>query len=219
MTGGTGNILCRAENSIIPLNNGTLTKISGSGDAEISFSAANVDSDNPLWDSDNNKMSFIPYANEYCGGKVDIVYTLLSWNNMTSGMTDFSAIIEQVKIFADTLHKEYPNAKLRLMGIQHPSVTGGMGANYGATGRGAADAYGMAVSALNLNEAYQDFANLPGYSDFVTFVNVSAQFDTEFNMPYTEAKVNVRNSKTEMLGTNGVHPINDGYMQIADIVF
>lgn len=221
VTEGEGNILCSVSSlTPAPSASGTLTKTSGNGDDSISYSSVEEDSQNPLWDNDNDKMSFIPYANKVSDGRIDVVYTLLSWNGQSAGRTDFSSVIAQVKIFADTLHAEFPNAKLKIMGIQVPSVNGGMGSSYGATGTSYADGYGMVVTALNQNKAYQDFANSDGYSDFVEFVNVSSQFDSEYNMPYKDNPVNVRNSSvTEKVGTNGVHPSENGYLQIGDIVY
>jgi hypothetical protein len=156
------------------------------------------------------------------------VYTLLSWNGQSPWKTDFSSVISKIKTFADTLHAEYPNAKLKIMGIQVPSVTGGMGASYGAGGTGYADGYGNVITALNQNDAYQKFANsneLSGvsgdaYNTFVEFVNVSSQFDSDYLMPYSEVPVNTRLSTvTEMRGTNGVHPSTAGYNAIGDIVY
>ena len=129
-------------------------------------------------------------------------------------------MLNQIKIFADTLHAEFPNAKLKIMGVQVPSVRGGMGANYGATGTSYADGYGMVVTALNQNDAYQEFANRPEYSGFVEFVNVSAEFDTEYNMSHAERAVNTRNTGvTEWVDTNGVHPDNNGYLSIGDVCY
>lgn len=220
VTEGNGNILC--ENTYIetpPQDSGTLTKISGEGDDSISFTSYIRESQNPLWNDEEEKMSFIPYANSVSNGQIDVVYTLLSWNGQSPHRTDFSSVIEQIKIFANTLHEEFPNAKLKIMGVQVPSVNGGMGANYGATGTSYADGYGMVVTALNQNKAYQDFANTKEYSDFVEFVNVSSQFDSEYNMPYAEKSVNVRSNIKENIGTNGVHPSDEGYYQIADVVY
>ena len=220
VTAGSGNILCSASSlTPAPTDSGTLTKSSGTGDSTITFSSYSQDTQNPLWDYGANKMTFIPYANTVADGNIDVVYTLLSWNGQASGKENFSDVIAKIKIFADTLHSEFPNAKLKIMGIQVPSVNGGMGANYGATGTSYADGYGMVVTALNQNKAYQDFANSEGYKDFVEFVNISAEFDTEYNMPYSETNVNTRSTVKEKRGTNGVHPSTEGYYQIADTVF
>ena len=220
ITDGSGNILCSVSSlTPTPTASGTLIKSSGAGDDNITFTSYSQDSANPLWDSNANKMTFIPYANKYASGNIDIVYTLLSWNGQIPGKENFSDVIAKIKKFADTLHSEFPNAKLKIMGIQVPSVNGGMGANYGATGTSYSDCYGMAITALNQNKAYQDFANSEGYKDFVEFVNVSAEFDTEYNMPYAEVNVNTRSTIKEKRGTNGVHPSDEGYMQIADVVY
>lgn len=219
ITEGTGNILCSTTTETTPDPSGTLTKKEGSGDATITYSAVSEDSRNPLWDTAQNKMSFIPYANEVADGRVDVVYTLLTWNGLSSGKTDFSSIIEQIKVFADTLHAEFPNAKLKIMGVQVPSVRGGMGSSYGATGGAYADGYAMVVTAFNMNKAYQDFANQEEYKDFVEFVNVSSQFDTEYSMPHSDKAVNTRSTVKEWVDTNGVHPSNEGYYQIADVVY
>ena len=220
VTEGSGNILCSVPTLLpTPTTSGVLMKESGNGDNEINYTSVSEDSQNPLWDYSANKMTFIPYANQYAGGTIDVVYTLLTWNGQTPGREDFTGIIEQIEIFANTLHSEFPNAKLKILGIQIPSIRGGMGASYGATGTSYADGYGMVITALNLNKAYQDFANREEYVDFVEFVNVSSQFDTEYNMPHIEKAVNTRNSVTEWQDTNGVHPSNAGYLQIGDIVY
>ena len=220
VTSGSGNILCSVSSlTPTPLASGTLTKSSGNGDASITYSSVSEDTQNPLWDSANNKMSFIPYANAYCNGQIDFVYVWLGANGLASGQRDFTSILADVKTFADTLHTEFPNAKLKIMGEALPSHRGGMGANYGASGYWA-DEYGMLLAFFNLSDAYQGFANQSEYSSFVEFVNVATQFDIDFNMPHTEKAVNVRNTEvTEWIDTNGVHPALSGYMQVADVVY
>lgn len=218
VTDGTGNILCGTSNASVKPTGSTLTKSSGEGDAGVTFSAWSDDTQNPLWK--DGAMTFVPYVDKYCGGTVDFVYTLLSWNGQSPHKTDFSAVIAQITNFARTLHSEYPGAKLKIMGVQVPSVTGGMGANYGATGTSYADTYGMVVTALNQNKAYQDFCNQDEFKAYCEFVNVSSQFDSEYNMPYAVRPVNSRWSEaTERIGINGVHPSEAGYQQIGDIVY
>ena len=65
VTNGSGNILCLVSGSNAPLASGTLTLSQGGGDSSISYSSYQIAPTNPLWDAANNKMSFIPYANEY----------------------------------------------------------------------------------------------------------------------------------------------------------
>ena len=119
----------------------------------------------------------------------------------------------------DTLHKEYPNAIIRCMGIQMPSQCGGMGYMYGANSSGYANDYGMLVTAMHYNSALEDFCQLPEYKDFVRYVDVAGQFDTDYNMPASSKPVNNRSETTEQIGTDGVHPTVNGYYQIADAAF
>ena len=57
------------------------------------------------------------------------------------------------------------------------------------------------------------------FKDYVEFINVSGQFDSENNMPRQSKPVNTRCTTTEQVGTNGVHPSLDGYYQIGDAAF
>ena len=99
-----------------------------------------------------------------------------------------------------------------------PSQNGGMGANSGVTGS-YSDDYGILVSAMNYNKCLEEFCKLGKYSSFVKYVDVAGQFDTDYNMPSKDKPVNNRSETTEVIGTNGVHPIINGYYQIADAVF
>lgn len=215
ITSGSGYIRCLSTGS--PLASGVLTKTSGGGDATINFSASTADAGNPFWN--NGALDFPNYVNTYMGGQVDCIFFLLTWNGQTPHRTDFSAIINTAKILVDHIHTNYPNCKMKIMGVQLPSLNGGMGYNYGATGTSYADGYGMVVTALNMNKAYQDWCNDPAYSSFLEFVNVSSQVDSEYNMPASQTPVNSRSTITELRGTNGVHPNNDGYLQIGDVQF
>ena len=216
---GVNTILCSTSSaSNTPLTSGTLTKVSGTGDASLTFTSTLQDSSNPFWDSVNNKMTFIPYANTYCGGSIDVLYVFLGANAQTPWRVDFSTMMAQVKTFADTLHSEFPNAKLKLMSIQPPSMINMM-KGYGASGNGYADTYGMLVTFFRLRQQYQDFANQNGY-EFVEFVDDAAEFDTDYNYPLTMKDVNARNSSVkEPYDNNTLHPSIEGYCQHADCVY
>ncbi|MFA7172897.1 MAG: hypothetical protein WC340_05700 [Kiritimatiellia bacterium] len=218
ITKGVGDIRCIGHEGA-PSTAGELQKSSGSGDDVLRFSSYAPDAGNPFWSAAKDQLDIKSYVDKYCHGQLDVVYFLLSWNGQTAHRTDFTAMLADAKIIFDHIHAVYPDAAIKLMGIQVPSVNGGMGANYGATGTGYADTYGMVVTALNLNRAYQDLAHTPAYIGFVEFVNISAQFDSENNMPERNVPVNTRNAKTEKRGINGVHPSKEGYDQIADVVF
>lgn len=210
------------QTSPIPTAPGVLTHVENAINTEsISFSKCTVADANPFWSFNTNRVDFKEYCKTHNFNGIDYVYTLLTWNGSRVDMAtieDNKNVIAQAKQFIDALHRDYPNAKVRIMGIQLPSLNGGTGANYGANG-GYADTYGLVRGVFGLNLAYQEFANREEYKDFVEFVNVSTQFDSENNMPSTKVYVNTRSKKTEDRGTNGVHPTEEGYMQIADVAY
>lgn len=222
VTSGTGNILCQVASSTdTPETSGILTKVSGIGDDIVTFTSFSADSQNPLWDYNNNVMTFIPYVNQYGNGQCDAVYVLLSWNGQSAWKTydlDDSTQISYAKTFARKLHSEYPNAKLKIIGIQMPSLNGGLAANYGANS-GYSDVFGLYKCAWSYNRALQELCNNSEFSNYCEFVDAATQFDSENNMQSTQYYVNIRNTKTEVRGTNGVHPAINGYYQIADAVY
>ena len=220
VTGSSGNILMYyTQTGAAPTSSGTLTKVSGNGDETITFTSYASDSANPLWDYTNNKMTFVPYANTYCDGQIDYVITLLGTNGLTVDQSDFSAKIANAKTFADTLHSEFPNAKMIILGSQVPSCHGGLGYNYGAVANSFSNRLGLMRSQFGLRKAYQDMANEDGYSSFVKYVDLASQFDSDYNYPFYQFNVNTRNTEKERIDNNGVHPAECGYMQIADAVY
>ena len=221
VTDGTGNILCATSStSNVPSASGVLTKTSGDGDTTITFTSAAADAANPFWDSANSRIDFTNYANLYCDGNIDCMVSLLGWNGLApTYRTDFDTLKGQVRTFINAFHTQFPNGRFIILGINGPSPIGGMGTNYGSN-QALSDWYGMQVSVLNLKQAYQEIANEAAYSGFVSFVDVTGQFDADYNLPYVVEPVNSRNSEvTEMRGTNGVHPSDPGYYQIADAVY
>jgi hypothetical protein len=217
ITEGNGYIRCLSTGS--PTASGVLTKTSGTGDTAINYSSSQTDAGNPFWNVDTNQLDFPKYVNTYMGGQCDCIFFLLTWNGQTANRSGFTGVIATAKVLVNHIHASYPNCKIKIMGIQVPSLNGGMGANSGAGGTGYADTFGMVKTALNLNKAYQDWCNEAAYSTFCEFVNVSSQFDSENNMPEADAKVNIRSAKIEKRGINGVHPATEGYYQIGDVAF
>ena len=219
ITSGTGTILLSKYSSYSqpsPPASGTLIKASGYGDSEISYSSYTEESYSPLWH--NGGADFTNYAAEYANSQVDIVVTLLTWNDGSAGndFDNFDADLSYMTLWGNTLHTQFPSAKWLLLGIQLPSLNGGVGQNNGANG---VTAWGVTKSVFNKNDFYQEFANSDSFKSFTKFINISSQFDSENNMQETDVRVNLRNAKTEERGTNSVHPALTGYMQIADIVY
>jgi hypothetical protein len=196
-----------------------------SGHATINYTVVATTPWTPFWDSTGNALSFSAFSTNYLADAVpDIVYVLLGWNSGSvktadnAEITDHSSLIGLATTFVNQLHTDWPSTQVRLFGVQIPSMHGYYSATLGASDR--ANWYRMLRSVNGLNLAYQDLANQSAYSGFVKFLNLSCQFDSEYNMPEADAYVNSRNSTvTEKHGTNTVHPAGAGYYQIADVAY
>ncbi len=176
----------------------------------------------PFYNPETGKISFKYYCEQNGIETIDCLYALLTWNGQgTPFKTDYnvsSGHFANAAKLIDILHEEYPNATVRCLGIQIPSQNGGMGYNYGANS-GYSDAYGMLVTAMHYNATLEDFCQQEKYRDFVKYVDVAGQFDTDYNMPNKQKPVNNRSTVTETFGSNGVHPSVNGYYQIADAAY
>lgn len=216
---GVGNILCSISGQNDPETSGILQKVSGTGDSTISFSRWEEGSQNPFWNDDDDRLDVRRYVDTYCGGHVEYLYVLLGFNSLTAWGPVNAEQIAYAKIFINAVHSEYPDAKVKILGVEIPSTIGGLSANYGATGVGYGDYLGIVNAILSLNSAYRDLANENAYSEFVEYVDVASQFDSDYNLPSVQKNVNLRNSAfKEFVGTNGIHPNDAGYKQIADVV-
>ena len=49
--------------------------------------------------------------------------------------------------------------------------------------------------------------------------NITCVYNTPHNMPTMEVQVNRRNETKELIGSNGVHPTMNGYLQIGDVFY
>jgi len=175
---------------------------------------------NKFWNNSTNELDFQNYITTNQFGSVDFVISLLTWNGMSGGRQDaqdHETLINDAKIWIDKLHSQYPQCKVILLSIPLPSQNGGLAQSYGDANHNYGNIYDLNQTVFGLNLAYQELANDPLYSSFVFFENVTVQFDSENNMPESPRPVNLRSTKTEFIGTNGVHPNNAGYLQIADI--
>ena len=182
---------------------------------------------NPFWNETTGKLDFIQHASECNTDKADILACLLTWNmngrnDGAFGDLDFTFQTNRHREWATTFlrqfHKDFPNAKIILLGLQVPSITGGIGANY-VTNTFASDMWGMAMYAFDYSKMLEELSESDEFKDFCYYADTKGQFDTENMMPYSMQKVNPRSTATEKRGTNGVHPSSEGYRQIGDVFF
>ena len=174
---------------------------------------------NPFYDKDIDGPNFKKYCHDNNFEGIDYVYILLTWNGQYMPYNkDFSHFEPYIKTLIKRIKEDYKDAKIRLLGIQSPSINGGIASNYGASGF-YSDVFGELSTCYYYNEYLEKLASREEYKDFVRYIDTKAQFDVEYNMPCIEEKVNARSMVKERLGSNGVHPTMDGYLQIADVFY
>ena len=186
---------------------------------ELEIESYEYETGNPFWREDIKDIDFKWYLEKHNFATPDIVYILLSWNGLYIPYdTEFKLHSENAPILINKLHKDLPNAKVRIMGITMPSVNGGISANYGCKGP-YHDTLGDIFTCFNYNKWLEDFTERDEYKDYCEFVEVKSQFDVDYNMPYALVNVNSRFDEKEIIGNNGVHPMVRGYNQIGDVFF
>lgn len=189
---------------------------------DIQIISTRYEKDSPFCNHDTGKIDFPTYCTRNGIDKIDVIYIMLGANGVTDvsnpAVTMCPKVIAMAKTFIDIIHAQLPGTKVKLMGIPVPSQNGGMGASYGAV-LPYCDKYGYTTYVLELNRQYEAFTKEEKYRDFMEFINVSGQFDSENGYPVAEKSVNTRSTKTELVGTNGLHPTYEGYMQVADAVY
>ena len=174
---------------------------------------------NPFYDEEIDGPNFKKYCKDNNFEDLDYIYILLTWNGQYVPYNkDFSHFEPFIKAILDRAKQDFPNIKVRLIGIHSPSVNGGIAANYGASGP-YSDVFGEVTTAYNYNEYLENLCEKDEYKSYCRYIDMKAQFDVEYNMPSADFKVNARSNITEKLGTNGVHPTMEGYLQIGDVFY
>lgn len=223
VTEGAGNIRCTFSGSSSGFDasaqSGTLTRSSGNGQETVTYTAWEMEKYQPFWNEETDAFDILGYADDYCGGQIDVLCVLLGVNSLISAepFKDFTSVLNNAKTLFRNVHSQLPNCKILASTIPVASVNGGIAANYGASGtNGAYNAYGFNHKIYAFNELLISLETDSEFSGYVTVVNSHAQFDAMNGYPTTQKAINTRVSEKETLQANGVHPNDAGYWQIAD---
>lgn len=203
-------IICTTSNNptFVPAPS-NLTWVSGGvNHSDIAYTDIQQAPGNPFWNINTNELDFANYASEQNVTNIDYCLILLGWN---STGTSKATYIANTTSFINALRDAFPSCKVILMGLEVPSLNG-CGQNYGC----AWNFIEKTDYVFNLNDWYMEMADT---LNEVYFINIAGQFDSEYNFPNTNKRVNTRNATTEYFQYNGVHPATSGYNQIADATY
>lgn len=211
---GNGNTLINPNlgETLVHVSHGTHTD-------EIKIDSFEYSEGNPFINPLTNELDFKYYLTKNNFKTPDYVFIFLSWNGQWIPYNkDFSIHNEYSKILLDKIHEAFPKALIGLFGIQLPCPNGGITACYGAHGP-YHDWYGETITAMNYDEWLEELTYRDCYKDFMTYSDMKAQFDSEYNYHTKMMPVNNRSDITERIGVNGLHPSMNGYLQMGDAFY
>lgn len=221
-TGNTGEIrMAFYGGSGTLTTNGVLTRSGGSGDSTITYTNAQLEAYNPFWH--NGKLDFINYANLYCNGSITTLIAHCGVNDIFSGAT-MEVIISRIRTFANALFTDFPNCKFIVSSLPLPCPIGGMTWSYNASATN--DYYTKALQFLDFFNALENLQNETAYVGKLYHSAVVPQFDnlnsypTNLDLdPVQIFYANNRSTKEIIVGTNGVHPKEEGSKLVADAIY
>lgn len=162
------------------------------------------------------------YVSQYCDGNIDFIYLQLGINELLSlsPFEEQTSILNNAKELISNIHNAYPQCKVLLGSVLLPSQNGGLGANYPANEvSGIYGERGFNLKVHKLNQAYDSLAHSEEFSSYTYFIDNNAQFDCLHAYPTQEIPAGNYVEGIETIGTNGVHPTDVGYAQIAAGIF
>ena len=178
--------------------------------------AAGVDGTaNPFWDG--SQFSLAHYLTTQGKNVPDAVLLFLGTNDLNAGATP-AETAARLKTMVDTIRAEYPAVHVFVANTIYRSVQDG----YGSTGT---DNYTANANAWQYNEdlkifklmqavnaAFQDTAN-------VHILPLAVTNDRDYNFCRNEVAVNPRAEQKMLIPGESVHPTNQGYYQMADVIY
>ena len=172
-------------------------------------------------DKEKGCIDIASYAKRNDIESIDAVYCFLGTNGLMSAdavhntIEDYCQIVvSTAKKLIDKIKEAFPNVSVKIMGLPN---------NAYRFARGCDLPWNNVMDIIHykkeLDLAYQAWCLEDGYKDFMEFINLSGQVDSEYVYPCKEKPVNTRSEVTERIHTNGAHFATAGYMQVADAVF
>lgn len=184
-------------------------------DSNYSGSPSVSASSNPFWNGTGFSLQHYLTTQSGYVDTPDAVQLLLGTNGIA---LDPSNNVENIKAIVDSIQAEYPTMPIFVCNTIYRSTQDG----YYSTGAdgyevGQSDfQYSADMKIMNLQNALSDA--LSGY-DNVHIVPLSVCMDREYNFGQKEVTVNPRSSITISIPNESVHPQNEGYMQMADVMY
>jgi hypothetical protein len=223
ITGTSGNIRFiysydTQDKGVPAAASGEITRVSGSGDATIAYSAADEETYCPFYDEATGEPDFSHYAQQYCNGHIDVViFNLGTINYGLVGKESLATIGANMKTLIDALHADFPNCKVIIAPGMGYNTHYGIEYNYNAASK--MKSWGSLYAQFRYAKSVEGFIGGNNYKDWCYLADTIAETDSEHVFPTTTKPVNNRMSETEIIGTNGAHPLLQGYQMVAYAIY
>ena len=204
VTAGSGNIrflfnytTTTAQRLPPAASNGTITKVSGSGDQYIEYSQAATENYCPFYDEQTQQPDFAGYAHEYCNDQIDVaIFDLGNLNATLFGDMSMATIISEMKTLLDALHADFPQCKVIIApGIGYSTLFG-LENNYSAASSARTWAalfaqfkYAKAIEEFILTQSYTQGDD---YKDWCFLADTLGEVDSENAFPIGAKALNQR---------------------------
>jgi len=220
ITGGVGNLAVskyfkdnQYGDLIIP--SGNLVFNSGSGDATINYTGSVLESANPFWNPSTSLVDFNYYCTQKNLTKVDLLSIQCGINDNSLGADDAGKLL--LKLYIETLYAKLiaHNSSAKMV-VQLPSICGntkgGAGANYGATW----PTQNYAYNVFQIREyILANYDNNPLFPNL--YVGIAGLvIDRYYGYDLADSAISARNTTTEKVHVNSVHPGTIGYGEMGD---
>lgn len=228
ITEGSGEIRCTYDSDTVGRwvegddTSGTLTRVGNSGgDATIAYSSAVSETYCPFYDETNEEPDFTEYADMYCNGNIDVLMAYMG--NVNEGIRGDSSeekigeVINDMKVLLDTLHTDFPNAKVIIGTAALPNAYYGYEYNYSAAS--ANKSWSMTYGLFRYAKAVEEFLAGDDYKNWCFYAGTTTEVDSENAYPVSTKYANTRSERKDVIGTNGAHPTLEGYQMVADSIY
>jgi lysophospholipase L1-like esterase len=170
---------------------------------------------NPFWNPNISDVDFSYYKSNYNQNPDKLII----WLGTNGISVDPTANAGNIKTFIDKIRDT--GGDIIPIFVVHTLFRGnqdGLGKQTGSDGYTASASYKLEEDLKVFNLQVELYSLLKDYQNLY-LIPVSTSHDSEFNFGAVETPVNPRAAQVEYLPNEATHPQQQGYMQIADIIF
>lgn len=163
-----------------------------------------------FWNETAASFDWSHYVTNYLNGDApDVVVILLGVNGLSPDNTN-PVLCE--KNMVDNILSTYPDTKIVVVTPAFEGTQSGFG-NKGNNGvvKHAHDTFIVDI-AKKLEDAFKNYGN-------VTFCPLCSLFDSVYGYPLMEVPIFPRSTMTEIMQKEAVHPSDEGYYAVADVIY